>query len=77
MAPGPLPLNGMLMIPEIGAGCELECAVVEMVSVTAVVLLTATDPDGEKEQVAAVGTPLVQANVTVPLNPFIADALKL
>jgi hypothetical protein len=77
MDSGPLPLDGELTNPEVWAGCELECAVVEMVSVTAVVLLTATDADGEKEQVAAVGTPLVQANVTVPLNPFIAEALRL
>jgi len=63
-------LIGGLMKPEVGAGCELERAVVEIVSVTAVVLLTATDADGANEQVAAVGTPLVQAKATVPLNPF-------
>jgi len=48
-----------------------------MVSVTAVVVLTATDVDGEKVQLAAVGNPLVQAKVTVPLKPSTADALKL
>ena len=77
MAPGPFRLNGDVTNPAVGAGCELECAVVEMVSVTTVVLLTVTDAAGEKEQVAAVGTPLVQAKLTVPLNPFIADAVRL
>ena len=75
----PLPLNGELTNPDVGAGCELECAVVEMVSVTAVgvVPLTVTDADGENVQLAAVGSPLVHANATALLNPSTADALRL
>lgn len=67
------------MNPEVGAGCELECAVVEMVSVTTVgvVPLTLTDAEGEKVQVAAAGTPVVQANDTFPLKPFTDEALRL
>jgi len=78
-ADGPLRLKGELTDPEVGAGCELECAVVEMVSVTAVgvVPLTLTDAEGAKVQVAAAGTPLVHANATVLLNPSTAEALRL
>ena len=50
---------------------------VEIVSVTAVELLTVTAADGEKLQLAAVGTPLVQAKVTVPLKPLMEVALRL
>ena len=76
---GPLPPDGQLTDPEVGAGCELECAVVEMVSVTTVgvVPLTLTDAEGEKVQVAAAGTPVVQANDTFPLKPFTDEALRL
>ena len=51
----------------------------EIVSVTAVGLvpLTLTDAVGEKAQFVAVGRPLVQAKVTVPLNPPTDDALRL
>src|SRR5262249_26824686 len=63
--------------PSVGAGCELECAVVEIVRVTAVELLTVTAADGEKLQLAAVGTPFVQAKVTVPLKPLMEVALRL
>ena len=79
MAPGPLLLKGKLVSPELGAGCELGRAVVEIVSVTAVGVapLTVTEPDGEKAQFAPVGSPPVQAKVTVLLNPPIAEALRL
>ena len=72
-------LNGEFVYADVGAGCELECAVVEMLSVTAVgdVPLTLTDADGEKLQVAAEGNPLVHAKATVPLNPATGDALRL
>ena len=78
-APGPMPLNGELTNPDVGAGCELERAVVEIVSITVVGVapLTVTDAEGENAHVAAVGTPLVQANVTVPLKLFTADAVRL
>src|SRR5437762_2772682 len=49
---GPLLLKGVLTKPELGAGCEFEWAVVEMVSVTAVVPFTVTEAEGENEHVA-------------------------
>ena len=64
------PPNGGASDPEVGAGCAAECAVVEIVSVTAVVAvpLTVTEDEGEKEeQLAFVGTPLLQARLIVPL----------
>ena len=65
------------MKPSVGASCEFECAVVEMVRVTAVVLLTMTVGEGEKLQLAAAGTPLVQVKVTAPLKPLMEFALRL
>ena len=69
--------KGEFKEPEIGAGCEFECAVVEMLSVTAVVALTVTVGEGAKLQLAPVGTPLVQLKVTEPLNPPREVALRL
>ena len=74
---GAFPVNGEPTNPDVGAGCELECAVVEMVSVTAVVLLTVTVGEGEKLQLAPVGRPVVQANVTAPLKLLMEVALRL
>ena len=68
---GKPPFNGGMSAPDVGLGCEVECGVVAMFSVTVVAVdpLTEMELDGEKVHVASVGSPPVQASATVPLKP--------
>src|SRR5689334_23806575 len=69
--------SGKRTLPTVGAGCNRECAVVEIVRVTGVTVapLTATEL-GENEQEAPPGRPAVQASVTVPAKPFTPETFS-